>query len=246
MTEEQVFQPERKNLAWVINNRLLNGYGFKYVEAYFCEPDISNPDDLYKLLSVCNNAGGLTPNKAKQILFESLGEISEDFEGDWANEPLNYTRIKPSENAQLDEALQQQIAKAASNHDDEIVAVMKEVKKVLSKGLTSSENRSIINYSDDQPRDEHGRFSSVGGSSSSSSGTKDSGKTKYAPSPQRQKKGIQVTHKKYAKLTGIMNTRYPNLKPEDGRKTINDANNSYSITADGYGGMVIHSRVKIK
>lgn len=35
VTEEQVFQPERKNLAWIINNRLLNGYKFKYVEAYF-------------------------------------------------------------------------------------------------------------------------------------------------------------------------------------------------------------------
>lgn len=28
VTEEQVFQPERKSLAWIINNRLLNGYGF--------------------------------------------------------------------------------------------------------------------------------------------------------------------------------------------------------------------------
>lgn len=64
VTEEQVFQPERKSLAWVVNNKLLNGYQFKYVEAYFLEPDISNPDDLYKLLTVANNAGGLTPNKA--------------------------------------------------------------------------------------------------------------------------------------------------------------------------------------
>ncbi|MCD7727038.1 MAG: hypothetical protein LUH57_01665 [Ruminococcus sp.] len=173
---------------------MLNGYGFKYVEAYFCEPDISNPDDLYKLLSVCNNAGGLTPNKAKQILFESLGEISEDFEGDWANEPLNYTRIKPNENTQLDEALQQQIAKAASNHDDEIVAVMKEVKKVLSKGLTSSENRSIINYSDDQPRDESGRWTDGGGSGTSSSGFS-------CPT-------LQLSQKEYAKVMSEINTVY--------------------------------------
>ena len=73
VTEEQVFQPERKSLAWAINNRLLNGYHFQYVEAYFLEPDISNPDDLQKLLTVANSAGGLTPNMAKRIVYEALG-----------------------------------------------------------------------------------------------------------------------------------------------------------------------------
>ena len=67
VTEEQVFQPERRSLAWAINNRLLNGYQLRYVEAYFLEPNITNPDDLYKLLTVANNAGGVTPNFAKKI-----------------------------------------------------------------------------------------------------------------------------------------------------------------------------------
>ena len=31
VTEEQVFQPERRSLAWAINNRLLNGYQFQHV-----------------------------------------------------------------------------------------------------------------------------------------------------------------------------------------------------------------------
>lgn len=46
VTEQQVFQPERTSLAWVINNKLLNCYRFQYVEAYFLAPDISNPDDM--------------------------------------------------------------------------------------------------------------------------------------------------------------------------------------------------------
>jgi len=41
VTEKQVFQPERERLAWVLNNKLLNGYGFKYVEA--------KVGDLYKI-----------------------------------------------------------------------------------------------------------------------------------------------------------------------------------------------------
>lgn len=40
VTEEQVFQPERESLAWVINHKLLADYHFKYVEAYLLEPNI--------------------------------------------------------------------------------------------------------------------------------------------------------------------------------------------------------------
>ena len=137
VTEKQVFQPERKSLAWAINNRLLNGYQFQYVEAYFLEPDISNPDDLYKLLTVCNNAGGLTPNKAKQIIFEAYGETAEDYEGDWGDTPLAYSKSQGGgmdfDLGQLTMSLQKQIEKAAGQHDDTVVAVMKEVKRLLLK-----------------------------------------------------------------------------------------------------------------
>lgn len=139
VTEKQVFQPERKSLAWAINNRLLNGYQFKYVECYFLEPDISNPDDLFKLLTACNNAGGLTPNKAKQLLYKFLGEVAEDYEGEWGEIPLAYTKTQgATQPAALDfgsmaEGLQKQIQKAASEHDDAVVAVMKEVKALLLK-----------------------------------------------------------------------------------------------------------------
>lgn len=137
VTEEQVFQPERKSLAWAINNRLLNGYQFQYVECYFLEPDISNPDDLYKLLTVCNNAGGLTPNKAKQIIYEAYGETAEDYPEDWGDVPLAYNKTQSSgmgfDLGTLTMSLQKQIEKAAGNHDDAVVAVMKEVKSLLLK-----------------------------------------------------------------------------------------------------------------
>jgi len=130
ITEQQVFQPERKSLAWTINNRLLNGYRFRYVEAYFLEPDISNPDDIYKLLTVANNAGGLTPNKAKQIVYEAYGEVSEDYKEEWGNIPLAYSKTQTTG---FDNQLQKQIEKATLNHDDAVVAVMKEVRNLLLK-----------------------------------------------------------------------------------------------------------------
>ncbi len=122
VTEEQVFQTERQSLAWIINNKLLNEYGFKHVEVYFKEPNISNPDDLYKILTVCNNAGGFTPNKAKEVLYNALGDVSDDFKESWGNIPLAFQKINGDENT---------IAK--SDNSDEIMSVLKSVNAFLYK-----------------------------------------------------------------------------------------------------------------
>ncbi len=128
VTEEQVFQPERESLAWVINNKLLGGYRFKYVEAFFKAPKISNPDDIYKLMSVTNNAGGLTPNKAKEVFYDAIGETSSDYEGEWGNIPLQVQNLMK---AQVPEQIDRTITKAADNGDDDIIPVLKEVKKAV-------------------------------------------------------------------------------------------------------------------
>lgn len=93
VTEKQVFQPERVSLAWIINNKLLNGYNFQHVEAYFMEPDITNPDDIQKILNVTERAGGLTPNVAKELTYKVLGkDDEEDYSGEWGDLPLAYTK----------------------------------------------------------------------------------------------------------------------------------------------------------
>ncbi len=127
VTEKQVFQTERQSLAWIINNKLLNEYGFKNVEVYFKEPDITNPDDLFKMLTVANNAGGLTPNKAKEILYSQIGETSDDFEEEWGNTPVIVSRNTISS---LDTAIMK-----AQNADEntEIISVMKSVRSMLRK-----------------------------------------------------------------------------------------------------------------
>lgn len=94
VTEKQVFQPERESLAWILNNKLLNGYNFQYVEGCFNEPDITNPDDIQKLLSITERAGGLTPNVAKEYTYEVIGKDGcEDYEGEWGNIPIALARI---------------------------------------------------------------------------------------------------------------------------------------------------------
>ena len=182
VTEKQVFQPERKRLAWILNNKLLNGYGFKYVEASFAAPDITNPDDISKLLSITERAGGLTMNEAKALTAQVLGKEAENYPekfnmDDLGNLPLALLQKMPSSQAggvdsrlqtaltatqdltgngsesnqpdgELEEGatdvemnldnskkttsqLDAQINKAARNGDDEVVAVMKEVRRLL-------------------------------------------------------------------------------------------------------------------
>lgn len=141
VTEKQVFQPERKSLAWMVNHKLLNGYQFKYVEAYFLEPDITNADDLYRLFTAANNAGGVTPNMAKEMICEEMGKQCEPFEGDWADEPVAVGKNRAAAgvgNAEVSGGvmaqLAGQIAKAQRRKEpDEVVAVMKEVRRMLAK-----------------------------------------------------------------------------------------------------------------
>lgn len=146
VTEKQVFQPERTSLAWTVNNRLLNGYRFRYVEVKFDDPDITNPDDIQKILNITERAGGLTPNLAKEITYNTLGKDGcEDYEGDWGDTPLTY--VKASSEKQMEEPgyqkkpisseklkqVDEQIQKAYDKRDVEVVAVMKEVRKMLAE-----------------------------------------------------------------------------------------------------------------
>lgn len=189
VTEKQVFQPERQSLAWIINHKLLADYHFKYVEAYFLEPDITNPDDMTKILNITERAGGLTPNKAKEITYKLFNDPMENYEGDWGDTPLAYSKTQqPSYGGGFDQGNSQQVQKSAERDDIELMSVMKEIRQILIKNsengenpFTFSENRAIIKegWSEDaHPRDERGRFTSGGaspGGSESNSGAPVSG-----------------------------------------------------------------------
>ena len=131
VTEQQVFQPERISLAWAINNKLLAEYDFKYVEVNFNAPSITNPDDLSKILTITERAGGLTPNRAKELTQTVLGGETEPYPEDWGNKPVALTRNIAT--AQVAGQLDSQIVKAEQADDAEVVAVMKSVRDLLVK-----------------------------------------------------------------------------------------------------------------
>lgn len=132
VTEKQVFQPERTSLAWQVNNKLLNGYMNRYVEAFFEEPDITNPDDIQKILNVTERAGGMTPNIAKELTYKTLGKDGvENYDGEWGDIPLQYIKSMPQQQVTepVMSQLDQTIEKAAG--DEEVMAVMKQIRKAL-------------------------------------------------------------------------------------------------------------------
>ena len=173
-TEQQVFQPERISLAWAVNNKLLAGYNFQHVEAYFAEPEITNIDDMQKLLNIAVRAGGVTPNKAKEITYLAMGGTSEDYDGDWANIPLEAKKLSQATQSamgitgglKLDKQLQLQVKKAVEQKDDEIACVLKEIRNLLrnneEKAFTNNDKYDIIEKWEEQDRDEKGRWSATG------------------------------------------------------------------------------------
>lgn len=84
----------------------------------------------------------------------------------------------------------------------------------------------------------NGRFTSGGGGGRM-------GKTKYAPSKQRNHGGVRLGAKRYARLCGTLGTQYPGLNAGEIRY-IRDASRLYKVKADGYGGMTVLSSRKIK
>ena len=130
VTEKQVFQPERKDLAWIINNKLLNGYGFKYVEVQFDAPDITNPDDVAKIIGVTANTGGLTLNDSRELTAKTLGKEAEPYSDNIGNLPLALINTQMS-NQQIGESIEKSIIKA-KNSDDDIVDVLKAIRKSLA------------------------------------------------------------------------------------------------------------------
>lgn len=142
ITEAQVFQPERGSLSWIINNKLLNEYRFKYVEVYCKKPDISNPDDQAKMLAITERAGGVTPNMAKEISYRTMGlKGEENYQGDWGDTPLalNKQAAMQNINSQLNGAIQ----KAMSNHDSDVVAVLKDVRVLLRRRMEGDNREGV-------------------------------------------------------------------------------------------------------
>jgi PBSX family phage portal protein len=87
VTEEQVFQPERKALARALNTLFLEPLGFKYVRIAVKGADFHDPVEIAEVLDPFIQAGGVAPNDLREILSQVLGKRVEPFPEEY-NVPL--------------------------------------------------------------------------------------------------------------------------------------------------------------
>lgn len=126
--------------------------------------------------------------------------------------------------------------------------------KIDDAGLQSGDEGGIIIEERENPyHAKDGKFTSAPGGKIKSVTISDDGivttvykaqaKTKYAPSPQRKREGIQVSPRKYGKLCGTFNSKYPNA-PKGAKGVIYDGKYMYRAKSNGEGGIVIsHKRI---
>lgn len=88
VTEEQVFQPEREEIAFKFNNTLKRALGIREVSMKFVAPAISDKAEIAKAISPYVIAGAATPNMLVDALGDLLGKSFEPFEGEWADKPM--------------------------------------------------------------------------------------------------------------------------------------------------------------
>lgn len=74
VTEEQVFQPERKTLARILNALFLEPLEFKYVKLSIKGADFHDPIEIAKVLGPFIQAHAVAPNDLRPLLGQVLGK----------------------------------------------------------------------------------------------------------------------------------------------------------------------------
>ncbi|WP_242276672.1 phage portal protein [Bacillus cereus group sp. BfR-BA-01445] len=128
ITEEQVFEPERNSLEFIINNILLLPYELKHVYVNLRKPEISNTEDLVKMLDVLSKYGGTTFNDLREVAAKVLNKDLEPFDAEEASQPIALVlqAIKKASEQKNMENIQK------SNVPNDLVMLMKDIRDVLS------------------------------------------------------------------------------------------------------------------
>lgn len=88
IAEEQIFNPEREELAHKYNRSINSATGIRYVELYFKGPNLTNKVELAQAVDIYAKAGALTPNMLIQAVSELLGLEFEPIIDAWGNVPM--------------------------------------------------------------------------------------------------------------------------------------------------------------
>ncbi|GIN71143.1 hypothetical protein J14TS2_16180 [Bacillus sp. J14TS2] len=87
VTEEQVFQPERKALSRALNTLFLEPLGFKHVRLSVKGADFHDPVEIAEVLEPFIQAGSVAPNDLRDLLSKVLGKRIDAFPDEY-NVPI--------------------------------------------------------------------------------------------------------------------------------------------------------------
>lgn len=134
IAEEQIFEPEREDIASVFNTIINNELGIKYVEMYMKGPDFADVAEKSAALEPYIRAGAVTPNMLIEPLGELLNKQFEPFPDDIGNIPLELLKLKLMLNRNgLNIKEEEEIEKAAKP-EDILYEMLDEIKDYLGEG----------------------------------------------------------------------------------------------------------------
>ncbi|AKN32390.1 hypothetical protein Ccar_16590 [Clostridium carboxidivorans P7] len=131
LTEEQVFQPEREDLGFRLNNLLKTKLEIKNVSMFLKSPRITDNGEIARALYPYITCGAATPNMVLDAMGQLLGKEFEQFEGDWANQPLQIT-LKELELQKQAQQLQNAVQKSDENG---ILEALKDIQLAVEGAL---------------------------------------------------------------------------------------------------------------
>ncbi|MGW6151203.1 phage portal protein [Bacillus mycoides] len=132
ITEEQVFEPERNTLEFIINNVLLLPYGLKHVYVNLRKSEISNTEDMVKTIEVLADKGGLTLQDVRNLASNMLNKEFTDYDIPEANQPVALVLERHRKVSGWDKGVGEQLQKSVgTNSNEDLVNVMKDLRDLL-------------------------------------------------------------------------------------------------------------------
>lgn len=89
--EQQVFEPERDDIDWVINKYILPRIGVKLIKFRSNSPPTRSPEEVAELIKVAAPNGGLLPYEIRALLSDALNRSLARVDEEWASWPMPMT-----------------------------------------------------------------------------------------------------------------------------------------------------------
>lgn len=132
-TEEQVFQPYRRRLENIINNKVFEEHGIYDVKFKFNGPSVDNTDIMVEMFKESAAAGGITPQIARSEYARVSNITIEEYDQEWKDTPLQIMQMQISDVTQMSEKIDEVIEKANSDKRNELLPILKELKETIKK-----------------------------------------------------------------------------------------------------------------